>query len=307
MAELHSVRAVDSRIPLPPSGLDHVGGLLDELHGALQQVLALSKIEHDDINARSSGVFVVGWNKWQWSALPDEAAPLVGRARDALRRLREFSTNAARLAPDRYEELKQLESTFERIIEQPGGSHPNGAPKPSIEEVRDYAKAQLSAYRGVIGRLPSAHGLHERLLIADTSALLDRPDLQNWKLDGRSWTIVLLPQVHSELDDRKRDARTREPAQKVINQIEDYDRRGDTFVGVPLAGNITVREVPISPDMDQTLPWLRSDVPDDAIIAGALELVCRDLTSRVAVTASDRNVRNKARLASLGIVHPDDL
>jgi hypothetical protein len=93
----------------------------------------------------------------------------------------------------------------------------------------------------------------------------------------------------------------------VINQIEDFDRRGDTFSGVPLAGDIKVQEVPISPDMSSTLPWLRPEVPDDALIAGALELVWRDLTSRIAITASDRNLRNKARLAGLGVVHPRDL
>lgn len=165
----------------------------------------------------------------------------------------------------------------------------------------------IEEYRSTIHRLPSAYGKGERLLVVDTSALLDRPDLQNWKLDGGRWTVVFLPQVHSELDDRKRDDRTRDAAQKVIRQVEDFDRRGDTFEGVPLAGCLAVREVAISPDMHETLPWLRADVPDDAIIAGALELWWRDLTSRVAITASDRNVRNKARLAGLGAVHPNDL
>lgn len=307
MADLHAVTADDSGITLPPSGLEHVDRLLDQLREALQQVLVLSNVQYDDINATSSGFVVVGWNKWQWAALPDEAAPFVGTARDALRRLKEFSSNAARRAPDRAEELRKLETTLERVIEQPDGSYPNGAPRSTIEQVRECVEAELNEYRRVVGLLPSAHGGGGRLLIADTSALLDRPDLQNWKLDGASWTLVLLPQVHSELDDRKRDTRTREAAQKVINQIEDFDRRGDTFVGVPLAGNITVREIPISPDMSQTLPWLRSDVSDDAFIAGALELVWQDLTSRIAITASDRNVRNKARLAGLGVVHPNDL
>lgn len=69
----------------------------------------------------------------------------------------------------------------------------------------------------------------ERLLIADTSALLDRPHLQEWKLD----------------------------------------------------------------EGPRTLPWLRADVPDDALIAAVLELVWQDLTSRAAITASDRHLGNK--------------
>ena len=307
MHERQGVNANDSAISMPPSGLEYVNQLLDDLRTVLHRLLLLSDVEYDDINARSTAMFVMGWNRWQWVALPDEAAPLVGAARNALRRLREFSTNAARHAPDRAIELEQLEAALDRVIEQPNGSYPNGAPESSIAEVREYAEAKLTKYGEVVRRLPSAHGKAERLLIVDTSAVLDRPDLQDWKLDGCPWTLVLLPQLHSELDDRKRDPRTREAAQKVINQIEEFDRRGDTFAGVPLSGNLTVREIPVSPDMTKTLPWLRSDVPDDAFIAGALELVWRDLTSRIAVTASDRNVRNKAKLAGLGVVHPKAL
>src|SRR6185312_5241783 len=118
---------------------------------------------------------------------------------------------------------------------------------------------------------PTAHGADERLLVADTSTLLDRPDLQDWRLDGGAWTVVLVPQVLSELDERKRDTRTAEAAQKVIRQIDEFGRRGDTFAGVPLAGKLRLREVPRSPDMAATLPWLRADTPDDVIVAAALE------------------------------------
>lgn len=290
-----------------PSGLDRFDQLLGKLGTALQELLEFSGVRYDDFNARSSSIVVLGWNKWQWTQLPPEAAPKVGAARDALKDVREFSVSASRDAPDRARKLEELATSLERLVEQPNGSLPGGAPKSGMEQICDWADQKLKEYREVVRLLPSAHGANDRLLIADTSALLDRPDLQNWRLDGGPWALILIPQVLSELDDRKRDQRTREAAQKVINQIDDFDRRGDTFSGVTLAGNVTVREVPISPDMDRTLPWLRADVPDDRIIAGALELVWRDLTSRIAITASDRNVRNKARLAGLGTVHPNDL
>jgi hypothetical protein len=298
--------ASESAVPLLPSGLDQFDKLLDQFDVALQQVLDLSGVKYDDINARSEVLFI-GWNVQQWLPLPDEAAPKVGAARDALRKLREFASRASRNAPDRGKELRKIETSFNRLVEQPNGSLPRGAPKGTIDGIRDHAAEKIDEYRQVVRRLPSAHGDGEQLLVADTSALLDRPDLQNWHLDVGRWTLILLPQVLSELDERKRDDRTRDAAQKVINQIEDFDRRGDTFAGVPLAGDATVREVPTSPDMNETLPWLRSDVPDDAIIAGALELIWQDLTSCVAVTASDRNVRNKARLAGLGTIRPADL
>jgi hypothetical protein len=43
------------------------------------------------------------------------------------------------------------------------------------------------------------------------------------------------------------------------------------------------------------------------IIAAAVELVTRDLRGRVAVLASDRNVRNKARLAGLTTIATSQL
>lgn len=270
-------------------------------------LLALSAIRFHDPNARSSGVAYLGWNKWQWSELPDEAAPWVGAARSALNDLAAFSERAARSAPDRLKRMKQIEKSLERLVEQPNGFHPAGAPKQTIEQVSEFALELTAEYGAEIGKLPSAFGNGERLLVVDTSAALDRPDFSAWQIDGRDWTIILLPRLHSELDDRKRDPRTRDVARKVINQIEEFDRRGDTFQGVPLSGRLRVQEVPVSPDMDQTLPWLRPDSPDDAFIAGALDLTWTDLTSRIAITASDRNLRNKARLAGLGVVHPNQL
>ena len=80
-----------------------------------------------------------------------------------------------------------------------------------------------------------------------------------------------------------------------------------TLVGVPLSGKLRYREVAITADMSRALPWLRPDVPDDLIIANTLELVWRDLTARIAVAASDRNVRNKARLAGLSTIRPTEL
>lgn len=295
-----------NRPSLPPSGLDRCDELLDELRVALDGLLKVSHVEFYDPSSHS-GLLVVGWNKWQWGQLPDEAAPKVGRAREAFARLTDFISTLARTAPDRARELEGIDAFFERVIEQPNGSYPNGAPESTIEKVGALVEKELTEYGEVIRRLPAAHGTAQQLLVAGTSALLDRPDLGSWKLDGKAWTIILLPQVLSELDERKRDARTRDAAQKVINQIEDFDRRGDTFIGVPLSGKLSIREVPFSPDMSKTLPWLRPDVPDDAIIAGALELVAQDLTARVALTASDRNIRNKARLAGLGVVHPNEL
>ena len=121
---------------MPPSGLEHSDDLLTKLDHAIQRVLDVSGIRYDDPNHPSSPVVVVGWNNWQWTQLPDDAAPLVGAARDALRRVREFASNAARHAPDRAAELRRLETRLERLIDQPNGTLPCGAPESTIEAVR---------------------------------------------------------------------------------------------------------------------------------------------------------------------------
>lgn len=296
---------VDRDLLSVPTGLEVFDLRVEVLLGALGELLDLSGIHYHDINRGDSAFVVLGWNSWRWNELPPEAAPKVGAARKALGELADLGARAARDAPDRAKELRDLTDRLKAIIEQPD-TH-LGAPKGSLDQVRDLVDEIGQEYRAAVRQLPAAHGDEEKLVVPDTSALLDRPDLQAWTLDWEAWTVVFVPQVLSELDDRKRDPRTREAAQKVINQIDELDRRGDLFEGVRLAGKVMVREVPVSADMSETLSWLRSDVPDDAIIASVLELSWENLNRRLAVTASDRNVRNKARMAGLGTIHPRDL
>ena len=84
---------------MPPSGLEHVDQLLDELREGLQQLLSLSEVKYDDIDADPRAPFFIGWNKRQWCALPDEAAPLVGTARSALRRAMKMRPKYEQLLP----------------------------------------------------------------------------------------------------------------------------------------------------------------------------------------------------------------
>lgn len=291
----------DSRVAVR-SGLDILRTRALAAQEAAEDLVARSEVRRDDINARGD-IFFVGWNVWQWGPLSDEAQPLVGAARVAHDELITFARLAFEVgAPDRLQEVDDLSRWLLRLVEQPNGSLPNGAPASSAQEIAARIRPRIDDFLAEAGRLLTAHGPEARLLVADTSALLDHPSMQDWRLDGEHWTVVLVPQVLAELDERKRDQRTVEAAQKVIRQIEEFSRRGNTFAGVPLAGAVSFREVPHSPDMSRSLPWLRADTPDDQIIASALELVARDLRSRVAVLASDRNVRNKARLAGISTV-----
>lgn len=292
----------------PANGVEIIERQSRAAQAALIELLEASSVYHEDINAGSSSVVFIGWNPWHWAELPDEVQPLIGAARHAHDTLRDFATLAFEAgAPDRVSEIDKLSAWLLRRIEQQNGSYPHGAPEQSIEAIIDSVEPRIDKFLAAVARLPTAHGAEEQLLVADTSSLLDRPDLQDWKLDGQRWTVVLVPQVLSELDDRKRDPRTADAANKVIRQLDAFARRGDTFSGVPLAGRLRLREIPISPDMNQTLPWLRADTPDDRIVAAAVALVHADLRSRIAVLASDRNIRNKARMAGLSTVSTREL
>jgi hypothetical protein len=287
------------------SGLEMLEQRVEALSRALGELLDLSGIHYNDVNRGRSGIYVVGWNSWRWDPLPPEAAPRVGAARKALAQLVDLGDRCARDAPDRAKELEKVRKQFEVVVEQPDTS--TGAPKGTVDEVRKLVDGLADEFRAVVRRLPAAHGPEDLVLVPDTSALLDHPDLHEWTLDGRPWVITFVPQVLSELDERKRDPRTRDAARKVINLIDELDRRGDLFEGVRLAGSLTAKEVAVSPDMDETLSWLRRDVPDDVIVASALSLSWENLACRIAVTASDRNVRNKARMAGLATMDPRDL
>jgi hypothetical protein len=292
---------------MPLSGLEILDRLARRAQQTVDALLARSDVRYEDINA-GGGIIFIGWNDWQWQPLPDDAQPLVGAARRAHDELRDYAAMIFQAgALDRTKTVDDLSRWLLGLIEQPNGTYPHGAPASSIEKITSLVRPRVDEFLAEAARLPTAHGTDERLLVADTSALLDRPDLQDWKLDGGRWTVVLVPQVLSELDERKRDPRTADAAQKMIRQIEEFDRRGDTFVGVPLAPKLRVREIAQSPDMSRALPWLRSDTPDDLIIATALELLARDLQGRVAILASDRNVRNKARMAGLTTVATNQL
>lgn len=287
------------------SSLKHVAALRAALEAALNDLLDHCSLTYNDIN-RGSSITVVGWCPWRWDTLGADGQAAIKPARELEARWRAFCENAVRVgAPERAQSFSGKCGVVERVLEQSDDFL--GASAISIDEVRDKVRAALDHQQQVVQSLPTAHGAGERLMVADTSALLDRPDLQNWRLDGDVWTIVALPQVLSELDDKKRDPKTRDAANKVIRQLTDFDRRGDTLAGVKVAGNVTYREVVGHPDMSQTLPWLRADVPDDLVIAGALELAWQDLTARVAVVASDRNLQNKARVAGLTRINPNNL
>ncbi len=287
---------------MPISTLGRLDRLAEDLEAALNGILNHSKVRYERFE------MAIGWNDWRWDDPTAGVNAYSRTARELVERWEHLGALAVRTgARERVQGFTAHITTLRRVIEQPSDFRGFSTYDGQIDSARREVRETLAAQRQMLHDLPTAHGPGSRLIVADTSALLDRPDLQAWRLDDQPCVVVVLPQVLSELDERKRDPRTRDAADKVIRQMTDLGRRGDTLVGVALAGKVRYREVALSPEMEATLPWLRRDVPDDQIIGGALELAMNDLVASVEVLASDRNLHNKARVAGLGYLVPSQL
>lgn len=276
--------------------------LASELEQTLWQLIDRSSIPEEDDDQYSSIVVITPY-PWRWAPLGATDLPLLGEARRLLDQWLELAPSAIRRStPEAVEDFDDEAETLKRVVARSGRSY--GPMAPTLEGVRAAVTKALSEQRQLIRGLPSAHGVEEALIVADTNTLLGAPDLAQWQI-AEAATLVLVPQVVRELDQHKTHHRTQsvqDKARKVINQVKEYGRRGDTFAGVPLAGNLRFREVAIDPDMNNTLPWLRADHGDDRLLANVLELKWANLCARVVLVTGDRNLQNKARLARVHYV-----
>lgn len=268
---------------------------VDEVQQAFARVLEHTQLRYEDINARSGGVFYVGWSPHRWGPPKEGAQRYFGEARQAWQSLHELVAQAVRRsAPERLSRLESTDKLLRSIVEQDDSWH--GTPGKTLEQIGERVDRTLQEVSQLLAELPSAHGDGGRLLVPDTNALLYKPDLESWRPPEGVWTVVLVPQVLRELDALKMRRDVGEKATGVIRRVKEYARRGDTFGGVPIAGSLRLREVAIDPDITDTLPWLRAGHGDDELLASVLELRCEDLNAVVALATRDRNLQNKARL-----------
>jgi predicted ribonuclease YlaK len=119
--------------------------------------------------------------------------------------------------------------------------------------------------------------------------------------------ITVLPQVIAELDGKKMDASIGEKAKSLIRRFKEFDRRGDTLIGVPIAGKTVFREVALESGFKGAPSWVNRRNADDRILMGALDISQQELTSRVVLVTRDRNMQNKARRLGLPYVDAEEL
>jgi PIN domain len=286
-----------------PTSLELLESQLSDVREVVDRLLESAQLSYYDPNV-GGGVIFLGWNPHRWGELKDGGQRDVGKARKSWQALHDLVAQAVRRsAPERLSRLEEPDRLLRCIIEQ---DNTHGAPGSSIEVIRRGVAKALDGIAELLHELPAAHGDGGWLLVPDTNALLYKPELASWQPPAGSWTVVLVPQVLRELDGLKMRRDLGPKAEGVIRRIKEYARRGDSFVGVPIAGTLRLREVAIDPDMSDTLPWLQAGHADDQMLASVLELRCENLNAVVALATRDRNLQNKARLARCPYLDVED-
>jgi len=170
------------------------------------------------------------------------------------------------------------------------------------EEAADEYEKQINR---VISTISEYYGTSTdvALVIPDTNALLKNPDIENWEFEGiRTFTLILTPTVLSELDVLKVRGNTEvsSKAEKVIRKIKDYRRRGSLIQGIAILKNrVYLRSIAAEPDMSKSLSWLDEKISDDRLLATAMEIIRKNMGSKVFIVTADINLQNKAEVASI--------
>jgi hypothetical protein len=280
---------------------------LDGIGRDLVALLDISTIRYVNPNTRDSSVFFVGAADWGWGPSDDEQR----RARIALSQAysswwARFQTLFDGIPPETKEAVKAESAFLVRWIDR-GDGWDHAIPQ-TIPEAKKVAMTRLAVLRDAV-RLLGGHGANKLIVVPDTSALVDAPDLA-WYADAvesKTFTVHLLPKVISELDDLKDTAKTqeiRDRARGVIRRIKGLRDHGNLTGGVNLTRTIRVVAETHEPEFSRLPGWLNPDVPDDRIIAGALEVQARHPSSVVVFVASDLNIQNKAEVAGIPYVEP---
>jgi len=123
----------------PLTSLELLRRQVDEVRELFELLLDHTELKYDDINARTSGMVVVGWSPHRWATPKEGAQRYFGEARQAWQSLHDLISQAVRRsAPERAKPLEAADKLLRNIIEQ--NNTWTGAPGNSIEAIR-YAAA----------------------------------------------------------------------------------------------------------------------------------------------------------------------
>lgn len=144
------------------------------------------------------------------------------------------------------------------------------------------------------------------ILVPDTNSLLATADPTEYRAlaNNLPFTFLLMPTILRELDELKmlhRNPEVREKAKGAITRIKGWRLQGNLANGVTVDRDITVKAVSREPQMEKSLSWLDSSVPDDRLIACLLEAIAEYPTAHITLVTGDINLQNKADTAGIPV------
>jgi len=285
-----------------PGAAGELERLADDLDRALRDVLSRATIEDRYMNSPGDSVVFISPDPWMWVFGP-EALPARRTARRLLDRWLELGQRVLRAAaPETEEDFCKRAGTLRSPLDLSEAAKGPGAREP--KKAAGYVLGALAEQRTLVRRVLGSElepGTAELWLIPDTNSLYRNPSLESWANDEPA-TLVLIPQVVRELDAHKQHhpiEEVRRKAQGLLRRFSEFERRGDTSAGVPLAGRLRFMEIAVDANVRESLSWLRPDHADDQILASVLELQWAYPANSITLVTEDRGLRTKARQAAV--------
>ena len=244
-------------------------------------------------------------NPFHWRHLPARAVPLQARLHDEAL---DFISIGSAIATSRLFSVHRFDLSRDVLL----------APILQINQLSSSeTQSQIDPFNHEIERVSSVaagRALGDPaclVVVPDTSALYERPDLEAWRFGTfKALRIVLVPAVVEEIDRHKDgpESRRREMAAKLARQISDYRRRGRLADGVPLRTGYSRVSTDFGPaNLDKLPDALRDGSNDNQLLAAGLHVAARFAQSPSAVVTRDVNLANKCEFLRLCALTLEDL
>lgn len=266
-------------------------------------------LEHSSIylwNTRGEGPVIITTHNYAYKKLNESAKQLQAKI---LSEYMHFKVIAEALLIDQPQDwskkFKEADTLIQETIEQR-----NTIFETTQEALEAVKKAFGEEINSLSGLYDPAEGV--AIFVPDTNALIYNPALDRWRFpETRKFTVILISTVLSELDSLKinhRNEEVRQKAERLINQIKEYRRRGSLTQGVSLVNNVSnIKTLAIEPNMKKSLPWLDPENKDDRLLASIIEIMRIHPRSSVTLVTSDINAQNKAEFAKIPFTEPPSL
>ena len=288
--------AMSSFTPFAARLVEQLGTLQDRYAALLER----TSIRNIDPNRGGSGdVAFIGFASWGWMPNLDtvnERTKLLADLDDWIGLFRLIHRDAL---PATVKRIEAAESLLRRWLEQVSGDHSVPA---TIEKATATATAMFDELRALIVLVAGGH--HGLVVVPDTSALLREPDVATYQaaFGTDDYCVVLVPPVLAELDELKDRGRTddvRKGAGAAIRRLKGLRDRGDPRAGVKVQGRTVLRFEHRDIRPSTILGWLDDSVPDDRLLAAALDIQGRRPEAAVVLVTGDINLQTKAAVAAL--------